>query len=139
MANMEKEQLYVVHQGRNIKRIREMLGVKQEALAMDLGLSQQAISSIEQREAIEPDMLEKIAAILKVPVESIKNFDEEKAINIFSNNFHDFKDHAVASAMNYHCSFNPLDKVLELFERLLESEREKTKLLKEVLERIEKK
>jgi DNA-binding XRE family transcriptional regulator len=34
----------VVHEGRNVKRIREILGIKQEALAMDLGLSQQAIS-----------------------------------------------------------------------------------------------
>jgi len=26
-----------IHQGRNIKRFREMLGIKQEALAFDLG------------------------------------------------------------------------------------------------------
>jgi DNA-binding XRE family transcriptional regulator len=26
-----------VHQGRNVKRFREMLGIKQEALAFDLG------------------------------------------------------------------------------------------------------
>jgi len=28
-----------VHEGRNVKRIREMPGIKQDALAMDLGLS----------------------------------------------------------------------------------------------------
>ena len=32
------------HQGRNIKRIREILGIKQDVLAVDLGLTQQAVS-----------------------------------------------------------------------------------------------
>jgi len=51
-----------IHEGRNVKRIREMLGIKQDALAFDLGLSQQAISQLEQKEALDKDMLEKIAA-----------------------------------------------------------------------------
>ncbi|MEP7230003.1 MAG: hypothetical protein ABI691_07110 [Ginsengibacter sp.] len=37
------------HEGRNVKRMREMLGVKQDALAADLG--QQAISALKQKEA----------------------------------------------------------------------------------------
>ena len=102
-----------IHEGRNVKRIREMLGIKQDALAIDLGLSQQAISALEQKEALDKDILEKIAAVLKVPVEAIKNFDESSAINIMSNTFSDFKDNAVASAMNYQCSFNPIDKIVE--------------------------
>ena len=52
-----------IHEGRNVKRIREIFGIKQEALAMDLGMSQQAVSALEQKEALEKDMLEKIAAI----------------------------------------------------------------------------
>src|SRR5258708_1642386 len=41
-----------IHQGRNIKRFREMLGVKQDALAMELGddWNQQKVSLLEQRE-----------------------------------------------------------------------------------------
>ncbi len=35
-----------VHEGRNIKRIREMLGINQEALATELGVNQQKISKI---------------------------------------------------------------------------------------------
>ncbi len=35
-----------IHEGRNVKRIREILGVKQDDLASDLGLSQQAVSNI---------------------------------------------------------------------------------------------
>jgi transcriptional regulator with XRE-family HTH domain len=51
------------HHGRNVKRIREILGIKQEALAMDPGISQQAISSLEQREALDKDLLEKITLL----------------------------------------------------------------------------
>ncbi len=30
-----------MHEGRNVKRIREILGIKQDTLAIELGLSQQ--------------------------------------------------------------------------------------------------
>jgi len=69
-----------VHEGRNVKRIREILGIKQDALAFDLGISQQAISLLEQREVLDKDMLERVAKILKVPAESIKNFTEENVV-----------------------------------------------------------
>ena len=117
-----------IHEGRNVKRIREMLGIKQDALAMDLGLSQQAISALEQKEALDKDMLEKIAAVLKVPVEAIKNFDEEKALNIISNTFN---DHAVLNGVLYNPTFNPLDKVIELYERML---KEKTNMIEKLEE-----
>ena len=124
-----------IHEGRNVKRIREILGVKQDSLAIELGLSQQAISALEQKEAIDKDMLEKIAKVLKVSPEAIKNFCDETAINIISNTFHDFHDNAVASAMNYQCTFNPIDKMVELYEALLKSEREKIALLERMLEK----
>ena len=75
-----------IHEGRNIKRIREMLGIKQDALAGELGddWNQKKISLLEQKESIEPPLLEEVARALKVPVEAIKNFDEEKANNIFA-------------------------------------------------------
>lgn len=44
-----------IHQGRNVKRFREMLGIKQEALAYELGedWNQKKISLLEQKEEIE--------------------------------------------------------------------------------------
>jgi len=133
-----------IHQGRNVKRFREMLGIKQDALAMELGddWNQKKISLLEQKESIEPELLQQVAKVLKVPVEAIENFDEEKVINIFSNTFHDFKDNAIASAMNYQCTFNPIDKWIEaleenkkLYERLLQSEREKVELMQKMIPR----
>lgn len=105
-----------VHHGRNIKRFREMMGIKQDALAIALGedWTQQRISLLEQKESIDEPLLQQVATALKVPKEAIENFDEQSAINIISNTFEDFKDNAIANA-NY-CSFNPIDKIVELYE-----------------------
>ena len=122
-----------IHQGRNVKRFREMLGIKQEALALGLGdeWNQQKISLLEQKETLEHSLLEQVAKVLKVPVEAIRNFDEEVAI-AYINTFNDQSSNHGTIGTNYHCqlSFNPLDKLMELvdenrrlYERLLESER----------------
>ncbi|MDR2008999.1 MAG: helix-turn-helix domain-containing protein [Bacteroidales bacterium] len=114
-----------IHHGRNVKRLRDILGIKQEYLAFELNLSQQTISNLEAKETIDDETLSKVAEVLKVPVNAIKNMDEEATIN-YINTFND-------SAINhghfspYYCTFNPIDKVVELYERLLEVEREKNK------------
>ena len=130
-----------VHQGRNVKRFREMLGIKQDALALDLGLTQQAVSSLEQKEIIDERILADVAALLKVPVEAIKHFDEEKAINIIGNTVNEVNDTATGQIFQFNPTFNPLDKLLEsfeenkkLYERLLKAEQEKVALLEKLLE-----
>ena len=122
-----------IHHGRNVKRIREILGIKQDVLATSLGLSQQAISQLEQKEILDVTVLEKVSKALGVPEEAIKNFTEEAAINVVANIYH---DHAASIQYN----FNPIDKWLEaieenkkLYERLLQSEREKNELLQKLL------
>ncbi len=130
-----------IHHGRNIKRFREMMGIKQEALADALGLdwSQKKVSLLEQKDKVENDLRSQVAAVLKVPVEAIEKFDEEFAVNIIANSF---TTHDQATGFNYNQNptFNPLDKLIEamdenkkLYERLLESEREKVELLKKML------
>ena len=115
------------HIGRNIQRIREYLDMKQEALAADLGVSQNIISKIEKEPEIEEGLLNQLASALGISAEEIKAFDEEKAIyNI--NNIRDntFEQGSTSIAQQ----FNPVDKIIELYERLLQSEREKIELLK---------
>jgi transcriptional regulator with XRE-family HTH domain len=75
-----------IHQGRNVKRFREMMGIKQEAFATELGddWNQKKVSLLEQKETIEDDLLQQVAKALKVPVEAIKNFDEQAAIVYFN-------------------------------------------------------
>ena len=122
-----------VHEGRNVKRFREMLGIKQDALAYELGegWNQQKVSLLEQKETIELPLLKQISSAMKVPVEALQNFDDEQAINNINNTFQDFKDNAMASALNYQCSFNPIDKMVELYERMIQQQ-------KEMIERLEK-
>lgn len=86
-----------IHEGRNVKRFREMLGIKQDALAQELGLSQQAISALEQKEKIDEKILVDVAKMLKIPVEAIQKFDDEQAVNIISNTFNDQSNGYVSS------------------------------------------
>ena len=74
-----------IYQGRNIKRFREMLGIKQEVLAQELGedWSQKKIPLLEQQETIEENILRQVSWILRFPVEVFQNFDEEQSVNIF--------------------------------------------------------
>ena len=124
-----------VHEGKNVKRIREILGIKQDALAFELGLSQQAVSQMEQKDKLEPELLEKVAQQLGVPAEAIRSFNEEAAINIITHTTHNHEnshDYS-ASSVNYQCTFNPIEKMVELYDALLKSEREKNALLERMM------
>ena len=116
------------HVGKNLQRVRIYFGVKQEALALDLGMSQQHISKIEQQEEIDEDILAKIADVLGISPEIIKNFDLDKTIyNINNNNYRDATIAEGATAIVQ--QVNPVEKIVELYERLLKSEREKNEIL----------
>ena len=126
------------HIGRNISRIRELRGMKQEALAMAIGVSQQSVSNIEGSETVEEEKLTEVAKALGVTVEAIKNFSEEAVLNIIGNTYH--VDNS--SAVNYGCTFNPLDKLVEayeenkkLYERLVQAEKEKVEYLEKLLKK----
>ncbi len=122
------------HIGRKISRIRELKDMKQEALAQALGTNQQAVSIMENSETIDEEKLVEVAKALGVSVEAIKNFSEEAVFNYF-NNYYDTKDSVFNSGSHAtnHCNFNPLDKVVELFERLVQSEKEKVEYLEKLL------
>lgn len=121
-----------LHIGRKISRIRELRGMKQEALASELGISQQAISKIEQSADIDDMTLEKIAGVLGVSGEAIKQYSDEATINFIANTYNDH-----AASYGHYYNFSPIEKIVALYdekvallERLLESEKEKVELLK---------
>lgn len=116
------------HIGRNISRIRELRGMKQEALAIAMGISQQSVSNMEGSETVDEEKLKAIAEVLGVSAEAIKNYSDETVFNIIGNTYHDN-----ASSLNYNCTFNPLDKVVELYERLVQAEKEKVEYLEKLL------
>lgn len=117
------------HIGRNISRIRELRGMKQEALAQAIGTNQQAISGIEGSEEIDDKKLVEIAKALGVTTEAIKSFSEENVFNYFNT----FNESVTGSFItNNSCNFNPLDKVVELYERLVQAEKEKNEYLEKL-------
>ena len=133
------------HLGRKIRQMRELLGVRQEAVAEKIGVSQQAISKMEQSEKVDDAMLERIAKALGVNPEAIKNLDEEATVyNIIQNNYEGSKNEVAPNFVkgnNNHFTFNPVDKWLEaieenkrLYEELLKSEREKVEMLQKLLD-----
>ncbi|WP_339757143.1 helix-turn-helix transcriptional regulator [Algoriphagus aquimarinus] len=127
-----------IHQGRNVKRFREMLGIKQEALAYELGedWSQKKISALEQKEEIEASILSQIAEALKLPVEAFKNFDEEQAVNFISNSF---GDHAFDNAFNNGTiNFHPVEKLIQLHEEKIVLYERMLKEKDEMMARLEK-
>lgn len=135
---MSNTQHHPISIGKNIEKLRKIRGIKQETLAQILGISRQSMSKIEQSDEIEDDKLEQIAGALGVSSETIKNFNEEATFNYIQNNYE-------GSSSNYsgllNCTFNPLDKVMELvdenrnlYERLLKEKEEVNKLNEIVIE-----
>lgn len=126
------------HIGRKISRIRELKDMKQEALAQALGTNQQAVSIMENSETIEEEKLIEVAKALGVSVEAIKNFSEEGVFNYFNT----FNDNVVTTGSIFanNCTFNPLDKLVEvyednkkLYERLLQAEKDRIEYLEKLL------
>lgn len=125
------------HIGRKISRIRELRGMKQESLAFELGVSQQTVSSMEGKETIESSLLKQVAEILGVTPEAIENFSEEAVFNIINNTYNNNSSDSstlIASSANYLPTFHTTEKLVELYERLLQAERDKIAYLERLLE-----
>ncbi|CAC9977004.1 helix-turn-helix domain-containing protein [Flavobacterium panici] len=126
-----------IHQGRNVKRFREMLGIKQEGLAFDLGndWNQKKISLLEQKDVIEDNILKQISSILKIPVEAFQNFDEDQAINIISNTFDNCQQPA---SVFYNSNINQVDQFVKLHEEKIALYERMLKEKEEMMQRLEK-
>ena len=130
-----------VHQGKNIKRFREMLGLKQECLADELGAnwSQKKVSELESKEIIPFDTLEKISSILNIHLNVFQTFTEESFRNIISgiqNNINPVNFNSVDKLIEiYEGKKNLYERLLKAYELLLMSEKEKTDLLRSILKK----
>jgi len=134
----ETDLLAKPHLGQNIKRLREMLGIKQEALALQLGndWTQRRISLLEQKEEVEDKILEEIAAALKISPEAIKAFSEEAAINIIGNTVTN-TNHDNGALINYRPTFDPIEKIMALYQEKEMLFREQTALYERMLKEKE--
>jgi transcriptional regulator with XRE-family HTH domain len=109
--------------GQKIARLREIRGIKQADLARRLGVTQQALSKMENAESMDDKRLEKVASALEVSPDVIRNFKEDVIIN----NIYDQNN----TVINY--QFNPFEKIVALYDQLLETERKRIELLEALL------
>ena len=121
------------HIGRNICRIREMRQMKQEALALAIGVSQQTISNIEGSETIEDERLFEIAKALGVTPHAINNFTEDAVFNFFNNFYDNSSSQGNSFNQGMFATFNTVDKLVELYERLVQAEKDKVEYLEKLL------
>ncbi|RHR39070.1 XRE family transcriptional regulator [Parabacteroides sp. AF18-52] len=136
-----------VHQGANVRRLRNIMGVKQSSLAEKLGTTQQKVSRIESQRVIEKDTLLQIANILHVSPKIIEELDENPLSIVIENNNFETGYGSIGNLgiiqndqNNENTINNPLDKIMELnkqatdlFERMLAVEKEKSALLEQLL------
>lgn len=122
--------------GANVRRWREWRNINQDVLAEQIGVSQTTLSGYEKKEKLDQEILEKIAKALDIPIEAITELEQGTAINIFSGTWND----NASNSVNYNPTFNPIDKVVELYdekialyERMLKEKDDAITLLHEVL------
>ena len=138
-----------VHHGRNIRIVRTSQNVTQEDLAFRLNLSQSKVSALELDEVIEDAVLDRFATALNVPVNFLKNFEPEEVINsynVYENEITMTQAENSQGDINVQKIiekeeniYNPIDKVSELYERLLKEKDKQIDELKKEVERFSKK
>ncbi len=116
-----------LHIGKKIERIRKLRGMTQTELGDALGITKQAVSKMEQAEKVEDDKIKEVATALGVTEEGLKKFNEESALyytyNFYENsgvNAASIGAHNIENLNNF-----PIEKTIELFEKLLEKERQR--------------
>lgn len=110
--------------GQKIARLREIRGVKQTDLARRLEISQQALSRMENNDFVDDKKLKKVAEALGVSTHAILNFQEDTILEEMD------KKKSMPEA---ELQFNPIEKILELYEQLLATERKRIELLEGLL------
>ena len=116
-----------LHIGRKIERIRKLRGMTQSDLGDALGITKQAVSKMEQSEKIEDEKVKHVADALGVTEEGLRKYNEESVL-YYTYNFYENSGVNAASigAHNIETLNNfPLEKTVEMFEKLLQKEREK--------------
>ena len=137
----KEQKLKNTHHGHAIKRFRHTLGIKQEALASEMGLSQALISTYEQRKVLNDEVIERFAKALNVAPELIKDLEEDPVTVIIENNTFEKGNNNVGYVTDNTITNDPIEQILELnkektalFELMLELEKEKSALLEKLLE-----
>lgn len=132
---MKSSEVTKPHHGQNIRRLRDFRGIKQLEFAKAMGedYDQKKISAMENKEELDEETLAKAAKALGVTPDVIQNLEPDKG-----NYFNTFNGPINGGSFGHptYCTlnFNPIDKIADLYDELLKSEREKNLLLERLLE-----
>ena len=123
--------------GFNVRRWREWRNIKQDVLAEQIGVSQATLSAYEKKDRLDDEILVKLATVLNVPIQAFSLPADDAVINIV--NYDNSTGNGIVNTLNQNPTFNPIDKVAELYERLLKAEQEKIAMLEKSIEKLERK
>src|SRR5579859_7286675 len=122
-----------VHYGENIRRILDLKGIKQEAFAEKMGVSQAAISKLLATPYFDDERLKDIADKIGVSVNAIKKFDADAVMLFIENvNAHDHATGCIAKIDIY--NIHPIDEITKLYERMLKDKDDEILRLRQELE-----
>jgi len=144
MMDISKNSKARVHHGRNVRFFRNVRDMKQEDFAEKIGVTQPVVTKIEKQSIIEEALLEKCADTLGISVEMIKKFDPEEMINIYTNHIDKTGNtndvFLISKEGSPSTNYFPIKEIMELnqknnelYERLLQAEKEKTAFLEKML------
>ena len=131
-----------VHQGANVRKLRQLVGMKQTTFGEMLGMNQQSVSRLEQKRVLEEDTLFKVANILHVAPDIIRNLEENPTSIVIENNTFQTGISNVGVVENQRDNIvnHPVDQLMalnkeqaSLYERMLTIEKEKNALLEKLL------
>lgn len=114
------------HLGNNVARLRGYRQMPQKEIAAKLNITQQDYSKLEKKEMIDDDWLERIAEALGFPVELIKQLDN--TTSAFS-----YNQQGGNTGVTFNQYTNELDKIVELYERVIKEKDETIELLKSMI------
>lgn len=138
----EKVQKEGVIMGEQVAIARIFRGMKQEALAQLIGVSQATMSTIEHQQFIDDDLLNKIADALNLTPTFIKNISQDQMFQTINNSYienntNTFTENTIQAgatvAGQLGQQINPIEKIAELYERLLEVQKEKSEIIESIL------
>lgn len=112
--------------GLKIKKVREIKGYSQEYISTQMGITQNSYSKIERGETnLSVNKLIEICKILDIEMSTLLNFDEKMVFNncTQSGNFGE----------NNTFVYNTIDKIQELYEKIIKSKDEEIERLNTLL------
>jgi hypothetical protein len=99
------------HQGRQVKQVMDLCNVSLDQLSMGINMGKSNVLEMLSKETIDDEFLNLIANYLKVPVDLIKNFNEDLK---FSTNIHSSNNTIIN--YNHMINQNSVESIAQIYE-----------------------